>query len=498
MDSSNNTIQIEELPLPAFILDKSNGGVLYANSRARKYGIARGDVLADFPQGISLEEACSKGGREMITLQINQQTLSAQITAGETVYDNIQALIVVVTQTKQDSGESAVTTGIVNIFTKGALHPLYAFLALTAQYTGAFCASAYERDNSRYKIKAEWRKRRSVCVPVLSHDFDDSPQKETERLRKLKSAKYAFSSAYIKKNGTGGAAVYFFDEEADVTVQKQIENYVRLYKTFAPDMPKTKIVDCGLNSLEHGFAIWDTDSMKLLYKNKAYAELFGKDCARMVSEMFRADLRDGINRSSEYTDARGRCFHITHAPMRRKKQTIVATLLTDVTKYKQAETRLEQMAKTDALTGLLNRRAGLEMLKSVYSRCKRLKTPLTVCFADIDGLKRINDTCGHGTGDAMIRAAADVLKNHVEESGYVCRMGGDEFVLILPDIRAAQAKLLAIRMERAVAKCCANGRGGITMSFGFMQAGYGRDETAETLISVADSDMYREKAKKSR
>lgn len=499
MDNSNMTIPIEQLPLPAFIVDKNSGSVLCVNSRAREYGIARGDVFADFPQGIPLADACTIGKKEMITLQTDKETISAQITAGETVFDNIQSLIIVITQTKADGGESAVTTGIVNIFVKESPHPLYAFLSLTAQHAGAFCASGYEKDNGRYKIKAEWRERRSVCIPILSADFDDSPESETERLQKLKRANDAIKVTYTKENGIRGAIIYFFDEKTDKSIQKQIENYVKLYKTLAPGIPKTeKIISQGLNSLEHGLAIWDTETMKLLYKNKAYTELFGKDSARMVSERFRSDLREGLKRTSEYTDAQGRSFHIAHASMRRKKQIIVTTLLTDITKYKQAETRLEQMAKTDALTGLMNRRAGLETLKNTYARCKQSRMPLTVCFADIDGLKRINDTCGHGTGDDMIRAAAEVLKNHVEGSGYVCRMGGDEFVLILPGMKAAQAKLLALQMERAVAKCCANGSGGITMSFGFMQAGYGPEETAETLISIADSEMYREKGKKSR
>ncbi len=499
MDNSNKTVQIEELPLPAFIVDKNTGSVLWLNSRAKEYGIARGDVFADFPQKISLADACSLAKSEMITLQTDTQTLSAQIAVGETVFDNIQSLIVVVTQTKEDGGEAAVTAGIVNIFAKEALHPLFAFLALTAQHAGAFCAAAYEKNNGRYKIKAEWRERRNVCIPILSPDFDEWPENETERLQKLKRAKDAVRIAYTKEHGTRGVVVYFFDEEADKELQKQIEYYVHIYKTFARDIvDNNKIICQGLNSLEHGIAIWDTKTMKLLYKNKAYTDLFGKDSARMVSERFREDLHGGHYRSSEYTDAQGRSFHIAHASMRRRKQTIVTTLLTDITKYKQAETRLEQMAKTDALTGLLNRRAGLEILKKIYAECKQQMLPLTVCFADIDGLKRINDTCGHGTGDAMIRAAAEVLKNHVEKTGYVCRMGGDEFVLILPGIKAAQAKLLAVHMERAVAKCCTNVSGGITISFGFMQAGYGHDETAETLVSIADSDMYREKKNKSR
>lgn len=500
MDSNNQQIDIESLPLPAFIVSKKDAKVVYANTQAAKCGVVCGDVFADSSGESPPSDQLMNAARELITLKIGNQPCSAEITASDIDYDGMPALLVIVTRTEQDGGLGAVTTGICQLFMDDKTEPLNAFLDMTAQHAGAFYAAAYEKNNGgRYIIKGEWRQRKSVCIPILSADFDAQPQTEMDRLVRLKRAADAVKLPFTKEHGTQGLFMYFFDTQADKQMTMQLEKYAALYKTLAKDVQKNeKLMKKSLEALSYGLAIWDSASLKLIFENKAYREMFGKDNARMVSERIRTDLRAGMQRSTEYTDIAGRSFAITHTAVRHLRHTAVATLITDITKYKQAEKKLEQIAKTDVLTGLMNRRAGLEELIRVYADCKKQHLPLTVCFADIDGLKRINDTCGHGMGDDLIRAAADVLKNFVSDIGCVCRLGGDEFVLILPGMSAAKAKLLAAQMQRAIEKFAVSGQGEISMSFGFVQAGYGPDETPETLISIADTDMYREKRKKVR
>ena len=174
----------------------------------------------------------------------------------------------------------------------------------------------------------------------------------------------------------------------------------------------------------------------------------------------------------------------------------MTTVVCDITRFKQAENKLEMLAKTDILTGLNNRRAGLEILQAAYLKCKREHTAITVCFADIDGLKHVNDTYGHGVGDNMIRAVAMILKKHVDGSGEVCRLGGDEFLLILPGVQKPQAMLLASRIQQAVSRTFVTEAQSISVSFGFKEAEFNAKESVYTLINVADSDMYREKRNK--
>jgi diguanylate cyclase (GGDEF)-like protein len=91
-----------------------------------------------------------------------------------------------------------------------------------------------------------------------------------------------------------------------------------------------------------------------------------------------------------------------------------------------------------------------------------------------------------------------VLKKYVTQPGKVCRLGGDEFLLILPGQTAPQASLLASQISREAARNFVGGSDGITMSFGFKQAEFVAGETVETLVSVADTEMYREKHSKPR
>lgn len=499
MDIHDNSIQIETLPLPAFVADKKTGEVLYANNNAALCGIERGDVLIDSLRQGTLFDTWIEGGDQIVTLRFNNKILSARIAAQEITFSSKDSLLLLITQTQNDGGQMAITEGIIEIFSKKAANTNYEFLKLTAQHTGAFCATLYETGDKNYIIKAEWRERKSVCIPILNVVCSSNIEQIKGDLQKLKNAQCAAAFSFSKANGTNGIIVYYFDQNLDGNAQKQIEKFVSIYQTVAPDFPKRKnVLNKGLNMLDQAIAIWDTKNLKLLYKNKAYADMFGKKCASIVSERFRVDLINGYDKSTEYTDEKGRNFLITHVAKNNKNNRIVATLVYDVTKFKTAEKQLEEMAKTDALTGLLNRRAGIDKLKQTYEQCRLFAKPLTVCFADIDGLKRINDTYGHGTGDALIRTAAQILNNFADEKGFVCRLGGDEFVLVLPETKIAEARLLALSIEKAIAKCCVCGKSNISMSFGFVQAEYTQNEAAETLISIADSQMYIEKGRKSR
>ncbi|MDD5018458.1 MAG: GGDEF domain-containing protein, partial [Eubacteriales bacterium] len=307
---------------------------------------------------------------------------------------------------------------------------------------------------------------------------------------------------YKKTNGTPGVIFYYFDRIASDNTRERIKKYADLFCILSPDAPKGSafsVMRKGLDTFCQGFVVWNAATRKLLYENRAYRGLFGYKNAPYLNEKLGAGMtgRSPATRCEEYTDAKGRCFCATHTLSRQGSSDIVTTVINEITKYKQAENKLNMMAKTDALTGLLNRRAGLEHLKRVYKESKDEHKPLTVCFADIDGLKYINDNYGHGVGDSMIRSVADVLRKHIGRIGAVCRLGGDEFILILPGMNKVQAALLTAQIDREAKQYLVGDSEGISMSFGFKEAEYKEEETADTLISIADIDMYREKRRKS-
>lgn len=109
----------------------------------------------------------------------------------------------------------------------------------------------------------------------------------------------------------------------------------------------------------------------------------------------------------------------------------------------------ERLAMVDGLTGVFNRRYMDIILKKEYNRCERYGKPLSVCLIDIDNFKQINDNRGHQFGDEVLKEIASLLKAAVREEDIVCRYGGEEFLLILPETEAAGAFILAnrIRME---------------------------------------------------
>lgn len=96
--------------------------------------------------------------------------------------------------------------------------------------------------------------------------------------------------------------------------------------------------------------------------------------------------------------------------------------------------RERELATTDALTGLQNRRAFLDVGESKIERLKRYARPLSVVFLDLDNFKQLNDTKGHDAGDAALQVTAKALLGALRTSDRVARLGGDEFAILLPEV----------------------------------------------------------------
>jgi diguanylate cyclase (GGDEF)-like protein len=115
-----------------------------------------------------------------------------------------------------------------------------------------------------------------------------------------------------------------------------------------------------------------------------------------------------------------------------------------------AETR--ELALTDALTGLPNGRALAGRLTADIDTCRREERALGLVLLDLDNFKEVNDRLGHVTGDRVLRDVAAILMAEVDQSGFVSRYAGDEFVVVLPGASTAVAAALAARLKRAIAE----------------------------------------------
>lgn len=153
-----------------------------------------------------------------------------------------------------------------------------------------------------------------------------------------------------------------------------------------------------------------------------------------------------------------------------------------------------ELATRDSLTGLLNRRAATELLAREQSRLGRGQGPLALALLDIDHFKRINDGFGHDVGDQVLRRFAQVLGAQLRAADALARWGGEEFLLLMPCTRLADAALVMERLRMAVAAGGMEalvGGAGVTFSAGLIQCE--PDEPQDAGVARADRALYRAK-----
>jgi diguanylate cyclase len=158
--------------------------------------------------------------------------------------------------------------------------------------------------------------------------------------------------------------------------------------------------------------------------------------------------------------------------------------------------RLEQMARTDVLTELANRRDMTERLVMESARSARHGQPYGVGLFDIDNFKRINDTRGHDVGDRVLIEIAKTLRSVLRTSDVCARWGGEEFLVLCPATDASQVLTVAEKCRVAVESLSINVSGsplGVTVSGGVSSAAGGSDNDWEELVRRADVALYEAK-----
>ena len=172
----------------------------------------------------------------------------------------------------------------------------------------------------------------------------------------------------------------------------------------------------------------------------------------------------------------------------------VTALVRVVLEHETIQRELARQARTDPLTGLLNRRAFIEEAQRRIDRLEQEGLPGTLMFVDLDRLKPLNDRLGHEAGDAALVLASAVLRRMVRPTDLVARLGGDEFALWLDGFdgltAAERAEHLRLSFPREAAEFAASGEIGLSMSIGIACRQPGDGEELDDVIQRADLAMY--------
>lgn len=189
-------------------------------------------------------------------------------------------------------------------------------------------------------------------------------------------------------------------------------------------------------------------------------------------------------------------FIVQVAPIRDEKENLIGHVisLVDITEHKCAEMELERLARTDMLTGVINRRHFFELAEVEYRRFKRYGHPLAILLIDIDHFKGINDTHGHLAGDFILKSVSVMCQQAVRTTDIFARYGGEEFICLLYEISQEKALETAERLRRVIGNARLEFESRsipVTTSIGlaFAQA----DQTFETVIHHADQALYQSK-----
>ncbi len=171
--------------------------------------------------------------------------------------------------------------------------------------------------------------------------------------------------------------------------------------------------------------------------------------------------------------------------------TLVVVLLTHLA-LSRYQRRIEEMASTDKLTGLLNRHAFIILVDKLMAAYRRAPRPISMLLVDLDHFKQVNDRHGHLVGDEVLAGVAAILRQGLRESDIAVRWGGEEFLLVLQGCNLAEATRIAENLRQAVAQARLAGQEeGISVSIGVAE--FDGVETTDQAVNRADGALYQAK-----
>ena len=256
---------------------------------------------------------------------------------------------------------------------------------------------------------------------------------------------------------------------------------------------------------------------RVLVWNRAAEEMLGHAAEEIVGQPYKltrddaaedalferalaGDILREIPIQHQLKDGSLRDISVSCAPMRERDGTIrgAAFALQDITERKKSEAELVHLARTDSLTGLLNRRAFFEQLEFALAQARRSELACAMILFDIDEFKEINDQFGHKAGDDLLVAIAKNVRKQLRDTDSIARIGGDEFAVLAPNLKSANAAMeIAEKLIAAVKSIKELGDARIEANISVGISVFPMDDSpADAIIAHADMAMYKSKTGK--
>lgn len=308
-------------------------------------------------------------------------------------------------------------------------------------------------------------------------------------------------------------------QEAESTIEQTVQQMEAAIEHANRMSMEAEVMAAEMNTIFNasstGLCVLDVNK-KVIRINDAYARMSGvekqKAEGRLCHELFGINLchtenclLDQVKKSGrrveqevdiQFPDGRSRVYIVTGNPLHGIDGELAGVVesYNDITERKHMELELQRLATIDALTGAYNRRFFMEMAEKDLARVRRYGFRLSLIMFDLDHFKNINDTHGHGVGDQVLNRTGALALEHLRQSDYLGRLGGEEFAVLLVDCNLEQAGNVAQRLRQAIQNVEVEQEGKairFTASFGAAEIHKG-EELAE-LLARADEALYQAK-----
>ena len=251
-----------------------------------------------------------------------------------------------------------------------------------------------------------------------------------------------------------------------------------------------ELIKSIVDGLKDWIVVIDSESDEIIYTNQSANQLFydmeiekntcGKKCE--LIEQLRKQSQDCKNSIFEYTCPKSmKILRVKSFGIKWNNKAACVHCIQDVTDECEYHEQVEEMAYTDELTGLYNRRYCMKQLERQLSQ----KNEFSFCMIDLDGLKYANDNYGHASGDRYLKTVADEMLKISRTTDIVCRIGGDEFAILFlncaSDIALKQANLSIESLSEGFL---------MSISYGVIHIEAGMNISPETILKWADKKMY--------